>query len=210
MDVSVVIPAYNEENYIANVLAALKSAEELSDILVVNDGSTDRTSEIARSFNIRVIDLPQNTGKSHAMWVGVNNTRYPYVLFLDADLVGITAEQIRSLYYPVYLDTADMTVGIFNSGRGMTDLAQKITPFLSGQRCVKRSILLQLSEDDWLSGFGIEMVLTRYAKDNNIRILEVSLDSVTHSMKEEKLGLAKGVLARLKMYWEIAKEFNRV
>lgn len=210
MDVSIVIPAYNEEHNIVNVLSVLKNMDELTDILVVNDGSSDKTSEVAKSFGVRVIDLPKNTGKSHAMWVGVNNTKYPLVLFLDADLVGLTTEQIRSLYNPVYLDVADMTVGIFNSGRSMTDLAQKIAPFLSGQRCVKRNILLQLDEEDWLSGYGIEIVLTRFAKEHNIRILEIPLDSVTHPMKEEKLGLAKGMLARLKMYWEIAKEFNRV
>lgn len=210
MDVSVIIPAYNEENYIGNILSTLTDMEELSDIVVVNDGSTDKTSEIAHSFNVQVIDLPENEGKSHAMLVGVNNTRFPLILFLDADLVGINAQHIRSLYIPVHSDLADMSLGIFNSGRGMTDLAQKITPFLSGQRCVKRTILEQLDHEDWLSGYGIELVLTRYAKEHKLRLIEVPLDNVTHSMKEEKLGLAKGMIARLKMYWEIAKELSKV
>jgi hypothetical protein len=52
--------------------------------------------------------------------------------------------------------------------------------------------------------------LTRQAKEHQLHILEVPLENVTQTIKEEKLGLAKGVKARLKMYWEIAKELNRV
>lgn len=210
VEVSTIIPAYNEQNNIANVLSVVKEIDELSDIIVVNDGSTDDTSKIAHSFEVKVIDLPVNKGKSHAMWTGFTNTDSPVILFLDADLVGLKPEQVLNLILPVKSNLADMSLGIFNSGRGMTDLAQKITPFLTGQRCVRRDILANLNKEDWLSGYGIEIVLTRYAKEHNLRIVEVPLLNVTHPMKEEKMGIAKGMAARLKMYWEIAKEFNRI
>ncbi|MBE3102058.1 MAG: glycosyltransferase family 2 protein [Firmicutes bacterium] len=210
MEISVIIPAYNEEKNIQNILATIYDMQDLSEILVVNDGSIDKTADIARSFGINVIDIPENSGKGHAMWVGLNNTSGKVILFLDADLVGMQSEQIQSMYLPVLNDMADMTLGIFSSGRGATDLAQKLTPFLTGQRGVKRDVLNELKEEEWISGFGIEIALTRFAKDHQLRILEVPLENVTHTMKEEKLGLAKGVVARLKMYWEIAKEFSRV
>lgn len=210
MEISVIIPAYNEEKNIQNILATIYDMQDLSEILVVNDGSIDKTADIARSFGINVIDIPENSGKGHAMWVGLNNTSGKVILFLDADLVGMQSKQIQSMYLPVLNDMADMTLGIFSSGRGATDLAQKLTPFLTGQRGVKRDVLNELKEEEWISGFGIEIALTRFAKDHQLRILEVPLENVTHTMKEEKLGLAKGVVARLKMYWEIAKEFSRV
>ncbi len=210
MDISVIIPAYNEEKYIGNILSTIYTMDEFMEILVVNDGSLDNTSDVARSFGVRVIDLLENGGKSNAMWVGLTHTSGDAVLFLDADLMGIQPSQVREMILPICNDEADMTLGLFNSGRGVTDLAQKLAPFLTGQRGVRREILYRLNHEDWISGFGIEMVLTRYAKENGLRVLEVPLENVTHTMKEEKLGLAKGMKARLKMYWEIAKEFSRV
>ena len=209
MEVSIIIPAFNEENNIPLVLEPLCSMEEPYEILVVNDGSSDRTSDIARSFGIQVLDLPKNKGKSYAMWTGLNKTAGEIILFLDADLVGLKPEQIKWLIAPIEEGYADMTVGVFYSGRSITDLAQKLTPFLSGQRGVKRESLIYLNDDDWKSGFGIEVALTRYAKDHHLRIMEIPLENVSQTMKEEKLGLGNGMKARLKMYWESFKEFSR-
>jgi glycosyltransferase involved in cell wall biosynthesis len=210
VDVSVIIPAYNEGKNITNVLSVIHDMTELTDILVVNDGSTDNTSSIAHSFGVRVIELAENMGKGHAMYTGLQNTNSSAVLFLDADLLGLKQNHVLELINPICDGSADMTLGIFASGRGVTDLAQRLTPFLTGQRAVKRNILEELSRDEWISGYGIEVVLTRYAREKGFRVLEIPLDNVTHTMKEEKMGLAKGVKARLKMYWEIAKEVNKV
>jgi glycosyltransferase involved in cell wall biosynthesis len=210
VNVSVIIPAFNEEKNIHLVLEPVHTMEDIREVLVVNDGSADKTSEIARSFGVRVLDLPQNGGKGNAMWTGLNNTSGEIVLFLDADLVSLQPEHVRRLYQPIAEGLTDMTLGIFNSGRGITDLAQKLTPFLSGQRGAGRDFLLGLEKEEWISGYGIEIALTRHARDNQLRILEVPLENVTQVIKEEKLGLTRGVRARLKMYWEIAKEWNRV
>lgn len=207
-NIAAIIPAYNEEKYLGAVLSVLRSVQYLSEIIVVNDGSVDKTSEVARSFGVRVIDLPNNQGKGAAMRQGVLHTTAPIILFLDADLIGLQSSHISDLLLPVIQNYADMTLGIFHSGRPVTDIAQKLTPFLTGQRAVKRWILETLTEEDWLSGFGIEVTLTRAAKKLNIRMLEIPLLNVTHAMKEEKMGIMRGVAARAKMYWEIARKWN--
>nr|PZN10807.1 MAG: hypothetical protein DIU64_04720 [Caldicoprobacter oshimai] len=97
---------------------------------------------------------------------------------------------------------------MFCSGKGLTDLAQRLTPFLTGQRTVKRWVLDMLNEDVWNTGYGIEMVLTRYARKYNLKVMEVPLYGVTHAMKEEKMGVMRGMAARVKMYWEIARQFK--
>lgn len=209
MDAAVVIPAYNEEKNIGCVLDVIKGMGEFSDILVVSDGSTDMTRFIAERYGVRTIEFLENRGKGVAMREGMRNTTAPVILFLDADLVGLTQSQVRDLVVPVLRDDADMTLGIFESGRKITDLAQRMAPFLTGQRAIKRSILESLSEDDWTAGFGIEISLTRHVMENNMRITQIPLSNATHTMKEEKFGLARGVAARLKMYWEIAKELNK-
>jgi glycosyltransferase involved in cell wall biosynthesis len=208
--VSIIIPAFNEERNIRYVLEPLCTIKDVGEVVVVNDGSTDKTSETARALGVRVIDLPQNRGKSHAMWTGLNSTSGDIVLFIDADLIGLKPEHVRALYTPIEDGLADMTIGVFSCGRGFTDLAQKLTPFLSGQRGAKREFLMSLDKEEWISGYGIEIALTRHAKESGLQILEVPLENVTQTVKEEKMGLAKGMKARLKMYWEIAREINRV
>jgi len=209
MEAAIIIPAYNEEKNITAILSVLKQFQEIYEILVVNDGSSDKTSDIAISHGFRVLEIKQNMGKSHAMWMGLKNTKAPVILFLDADLIGIKSEYIKNLIVPVCEDKADMTLGIFTSGRGITDLAQKLAPFLTGQRASKRWILESLPQEFWTSGFGIEIALTRFAKDNSLRLLDVRLHNATHTMKEEKLGFLRGAFARLRMYRDILKQILR-
>lgn len=209
MSVSAIIPAYNEEKHIGQVLYAVKRVGEIDDIVVVSDGSTDRTAEVACGFDgVRVIELPQNMGKGYAMKAGLDNTSASIVLFLDADLLGLEPHHVRALLLPVFHGVADMVLGVFCSGRGMTDLAQKLTPFLTGQRAVKRWVLDMIGEEVWSTGYGIEMALTRCARKWNLRVMEVPLYGVTHVMKEEKMGAMRGMAERLKMYWEIAKQLR--
>ncbi|MFY9296454.1 MAG: glycosyltransferase family 2 protein [Clostridiales bacterium] len=208
MKVAVIIPAYNEEKSIGLVLSVVTQIPEITEIVVVNDGSTDKTSQIALSFGVRIIEFHKNQGKSLALRAGVMSTTSPIVLFLDADLIGLTQELVKDMILPIIHGYADMTLGIFCSGRSVTDLAQKIAPYLTGQRAMKRWVLDRLDLEDWQTGFGIEMAITRLAKNSDLRIMKVPLANVTHAMKEEKMGLVKGVAARAKMYWEIIKQLS--
>ena len=204
MKVTVVIPAYNEENNIGNVLKVLVGIKMLDEIIVVDDGSIDSTAEIADSYEIRVIRLKENLGKGGAMMKGAGMATHPNILFLDADLVGLKEEHITKLIQPVIEESYAMAVGVFEHGRIATDLAQFLAPFLSGQRVVRKELFAQMSNLD-ATRFGVEVALTKYAKDNNLPVKEVILKDLTHVMKEEKLGLIRGFVARMKMYWEIAK-----
>lgn len=208
MKVAAIIPAYNEEKNIPSVLSIITKIKEVREILVVDDGSTDKTAEVARSFGVKVLRLPYNQGKSLAMREGLNHTSAPIVFFLDADLVGLTEEQVKDMISPIIHGYGDMTLGIFYSGRSVTDLAQRVAPYLTGQRAMKRWVLDGLQEEEWLSGFGIEIAITRLAKNSNIRIVEVPLENATHVMKEEKMGFFRGAAARAKMYWEIVKQLS--
>ncbi|GAW94310.1 glycosyltransferase family 2 protein [Calderihabitans maritimus] len=203
MSVSAVIPAYNEEKTVGEIVRVLHEVPQVKEIIVVSDGSTDRTVEVARNAGAKVIALTQNTGKGAAMMAGVREAKYGVILFLDADLIGLTAAHVVDLINPVLLDEADMTVGIFERGRIATDLAQDLAPFLSGQRAIKKCILHDIDLEP--ARFGVEVAITRYASERGWRVKEVLLEDMSHIMKEEKLGLLRGFWARLKMYWEIAK-----
>jgi len=201
---AVIIPAYNEEKTIGSIIAAVKEVPFIEEIIVVSDGSVDRTAEVARENGVRVIALRENQGKGGAMMVGLNSTDADVLLFLDADLIGLKPGHIVDLLLPVMEGRAEMTVGIFEHGRLATDLAQFLAPYLSGQRAVKKDLFKHLSNLE-VTRFGIEVALTRFAKSAGISVVEVELRDMTHVMKEEKLGLVRGFLARIRMYWEIAK-----
>ena len=101
--VTVIVPARNEESCIGACLKSLVAQTDIPfEIMVVNDGSTDRTADIARSFSdVQVIDpgpLPIDwIGKNHAAAAGASVARTQWLLFTDADTVHLPGSLARSL-----------------------------------------------------------------------------------------------------------------
>ncbi|MFC8514392.1 bifunctional polysaccharide deacetylase/glycosyltransferase family 2 protein [Streptomyces sp. NPDC057257] len=110
--VSVIVPAYNEKECIANTLASLSKSTHPIEVIVVDDGSTDGTSEIARNAahelgmtNVRVI-RQENAGKPAALNNGVRSASYDIVVMMDGDTV-FEPDTVRHLVQPF----ADPEVG---------------------------------------------------------------------------------------------------
>ncbi len=207
--VSLVIPAYNEADTIGPVLDVVRRMPEIDQVIVVSDGSTDATAVVARMAGARVVELPTNQGKGAAMHMGVEAAQgSDVIVFLDADLVGLTPAHVRALLEPVLSGEVEATVGVFEGGRVSTDLALALAPFLSGQRALRRHLLEKVAIGE--SGFGVELALNRALKRRGVSIREVVLQDLSQVMKEEKMGLAKGLAARMRMYWEIIREIPRI
>ncbi|MEU6379982.1 bifunctional polysaccharide deacetylase/glycosyltransferase family 2 protein [Streptomyces sp. NPDC046909] len=110
--VSVIVPAYNEKECIANTLKSLAQSTHPIEIIVVDDGSTDGTSEISRQAayelgmtNVRVI-RQENAGKPAALNNGVRNASYDIVIMMDGDTV-FEPDAVHQLVQPF----ADPEVG---------------------------------------------------------------------------------------------------
>ncbi len=207
MRIAAVVPAYNEEKRIGRVIETLRSIPEIDQIVVVNDGSTDETARVASGYcpDIVFVDLPVNRGKGGAMLQGARAAQdAEVVLFLDGDLIGLSCDHVRALAAPVVSGDADMSVGQFRGGRGLTDLAQLLMPYISGQRAIRRSLFLEVPDLEQV-GYGIEMAITTYVKSRRGTVEMVTLRGVTHPMKEEKLGFIKGARSRLRMYSQMLK-----
>ena len=206
--VAAIVPAYNEADSIAEVLLALQQCSDIDEIIVVNDGSTDATAEVAAKIGVRIVNLYPNRGKGGAMKAGAQATSADILLFTDADLIGLAESHCHALLEPVLDGRADMAIGVFAGGRPATTLAQKITPFLSGQRAMRKGIIENISglED---SRYGVEVAISRYAASKCIHVEKVPLHDVSQVMKEEKQGFLPGAKSRLKMYWEILKVFRK-
>ncbi|MEY2936916.1 MAG: hypothetical protein RL033_7665 [Pseudomonadota bacterium] len=85
--VTIVIPAHNEEGALGSVLANLRSLTHpaLREVIVVDDGSTDRTGEIAEASGVRVLRQPSNRGYGASLKAGIRAAQSEYVLTMDAD-----------------------------------------------------------------------------------------------------------------------------
>jgi glycosyltransferase involved in cell wall biosynthesis len=208
--IGAVIPAWNEEQDIPLVLNTVGPVKWLSEIVVIDDGSIDNTlavaQECAGKYRHMVVEqLAENKGKGAAMLAGVRalDEDIEIVIFLDADLYGFTADHLAKLRDPVVSQRCDMTVAGFRKGRWRTDLSQRFTPNLSGQRCLPRKAVEQALPPLADSGYGVEIGLTLYGRRHKWRVEYVIWEGASHDMKEGKLGLLEGSKIRTMMYQQI-------
>lgn len=85
--VSIIVPAYNNSQDLHDCLFALRAAAGESEIIVVDDASTDNTSSIAAQENVRVLRLTKNSGPGAARNYGVAHSEGDIVFFVDSDVV---------------------------------------------------------------------------------------------------------------------------
>lgn len=201
------IPAFEEAGNLAPVVAAALAAGPAT-VMVVDDGSADGTSEVAAEAGASVLTLPANRGKGGALAAGATAVGETYLLLVDADLTGLKPEHIEALAQPVVSGEADMSRGTFSGGRLSTTLAQRLTPQLNGQRCLRRLDLLDVPGLR-SSRYGVEIAITRHARLQGWRCVDVDLAGVSQIMKEEKRGLVRGLIARSKMYWQVLTQLTR-
>ncbi|MFC3419388.1 glycosyltransferase [Salinicoccus hispanicus] len=100
--ISIIIPARNEAHNLPNLLGSInKQKGQVVEVIVADDGSTDGTSDIARSFNATVIAVPEGEwrGKSHACYHGAHHARYDMLAFMDADTVLSDKQSLSRIMY---------------------------------------------------------------------------------------------------------------
>lgn len=180
---AVIIPAKDEADRIAATIGAAAAIPEVDVVVVVDDGSTDGTSQIARAAGARVERHLRNRGKAAAMETGAaaverldaaDRPRAPRaLLFVDADL-GATAGATAALIDPVRSGQADMTIAVLpaqqtpGGGRGLVvNLARRgiaaatgwtPTQPLSGMRCLSREAFE--AARPLARGWGVETAMT--------------------------------------------------
>ncbi|OHA79992.1 MAG: hypothetical protein A2747_02105 [Candidatus Yonathbacteria bacterium RIFCSPHIGHO2_01_FULL_44_41] len=198
--ISVIIPAYNESAGIRRVIKIIRSSPIVREIIVVDDGSSDNTSAIAIRSGAQVITLPRNRGKGQAMQAGVNEAKNDVILFCDGDMYGFSETSIKNMVSPIIEGKEDMVIGI----RPVISSIQRIFPFLvpiSGFRAIKKSLWSEIPSK-FISGYQVELAINFVARRNGWRVLHFDVPGLKHSIKEAKLGIFSGLVARATMSFD--------
>jgi glycosyltransferase involved in cell wall biosynthesis len=204
--VCAIVPAYNEEETLADVLSVLRSSELVDEIIVVSDGSDDRTAQVAQALEVRTIEIRYNQGKGVAMAVGVLHTRAPILVFVDGDILNLSDYLLRQLIEPVTHGSCDMNIGIRSRGWLIDELHRRIGPLLCGIRCLRREIFEAVPED-FLAGFRIEAALNWTCRYLDRRCGTTVFYQLKHRVKEKKLGLWQGSRSRFRMFRAVIKAY---
>ena len=201
---SVVIPAYNEAErlpaYLREVVAFFEERREPYEVIVVDDGSRDATREQVRELEaacprLRLVALPQNRGKGHAVRVGMVNARGAFRLFADAD--GATPIVELKRLEPALEAGADIVVGsraladpgvsvqarvhrvwvgrMFNwlvARLGLSGIADSQCGF----KCFRAAAAADLFRAIRTDGYGFDVELLLLAQRRGYRIAEVAIN----------------------------------
>ncbi|GAE31897.1 glycosyltransferase family 2 protein [Halalkalibacter hemicellulosilyticus] len=219
MSVSLVIPAYNEAKYIVQTLAYIKKlGEKDTELIVVDDGSTDETASLARKMADQLICLRENHGKGFALQAGWQSAKGEYIVCLDADLEKSALEYVE-LLKPVKAQQTDICLSIIQPGKkaGNGFVKKRVQKLiyqqtgmwleapLSGQRAFHRKWLPILLKQHY-EGFAVEAQMTIDLLKAGASIFELQT-TMTHREMGKSL---KGYTHRLKQWWQIEKQLRSV
>lgn len=201
--VSCIIPAYNEGPRIGAVLEVARSHPSINEIIVVDDASVDETREVVAKFSgITALIHSENQGKSGTVADGLVQSKGDVILLLDADLIGLTSQDISELIEPVLCRTADISISI---RRNSPWLDRKIgLDFISGERVFPKTLVQDhIEEIRSLPRFGLESYLNRLIIKNRLKIKVAYWENVISLGKYKKRGLRRGLKGDFNMILDI-------
>lgn len=187
-NITAIIPAYNEQAHIEKTIRALKDLRPVNQVIVVDDGSNDRTSDILSQISdIEVVKNNRNYGKGYSVKKALDHTRNGHVLLIDADL-GESASEAEKMISALNRTDTVMIIGALpnpsvKGGIGIVKTlsrsslylltAQDVPMLLSGQRLLPVHFIKSLDLPD---RFGLEFKLTLEAIKKGVKIIEIPVD----------------------------------
>jgi len=208
-NVSVIIPALNEEEPIGGVVREVSATKIPGDIIVVDNGSTDQTANRAREAGARVVKAPRGYGRACAAGVAALRPESEIVVFLDGD-GSDCPEFMNQLVNPIVAEKYDFVIGSRTRGRreqGSMNLQQIVSGRIAGWlmsilygvrytdmcpfRAIRRATLEKLGMREQTYGWNLEMQMK--AARAGLRILEVPVNHRRRAGGESKVsGTVRG------------------
>lgn len=235
---SVVIPVYNEESSLAKIVDKLLQIPQLLEVVIVDDCSTDRSAQVARSLGeaderVRLVQQKKNAGKTAALKAGFATTRGDIVIIQDADL-EYDPDEIPLVIKPILDGHADVVYGSRFLVRRATRVlyfyhyvANKFLTFTSnlltnlnmtdietGYKAFRGDIIRNMVIVS--SGFGFEVEATAKVAKLGCPIYEVPISYYGRTYEEgKKIGMKDGLLAlwlifRFNLFCSLSSSYRQV
>lgn len=194
MTLTCIIPFFNERDRILNVLDVLVRIKGINEIICVDDGSTDGTSDIIKQHYsyLLIIENKKNLGKTEAIKLGVQRARGSYILILDADLHDLKYKGLEEAILAIKNDT---TIDMIILKRIKTFFGIKNSFYdvlLCGQRILKKDDLLKTLSLYQPKGYELEFALNQYMLVKHKKVYWMSLSFVNTS-STKKMGFIPGI-----------------
>jgi glycosyltransferase involved in cell wall biosynthesis len=202
--VSVIIPALDEEEPIAGVVRECFATGLPNEVIVVDNGSTDRTAERAREAGAHVVTAPRGYGRACAAGVRALSLKCDIVVFLDGDGSDVP-KFMNQLVEPVAQGTHDFVIGSRTRGQrepGSMNLQQIFAGRVAGLtlrllygvrytdmspfRAIRRDALERLDMREQTYGWNLEMQMK--AARNGLRVLEIPVNHRLRAGGESKVS----------------------
>lgn len=205
---SLIIPCFNEQETLGACLEGIRKADFISEAIVVDDGSSDDTANVAKSyvgldFPIKIIQLNSNSGKSKAVQAAASKADGNIIIVLDADMVS-TPTGILKFYNLIATGQADIVIGsrfldsywkkTMPLSRRVGNfilakifcilLKQKITDVLCGFKAFKKSDFLQMK---WSSCRWGDLDILAQSKGLGLKVVELPVTYLGRNAGKSKM-----------------------
>lgn len=225
MDISIVIPAYNEEEGIVKVINEIKeSFSSLScnyEILIIDDGSTDSTVQKAKETGVNVIEQYRNQGYGQAIMIGIKNAKYNLIATIDADTSYSGRDLVKLLSY---IEKFDIVIGKRTGkefkGKLLKYMARIIFRYLSnyvsgeqipdinsGLRIFRKSTFLSLPSVHVCRRFSFSTTMTLMFLAGGYSAQFIPIE-YRHRIGNSKIRHFRDTIRTLQILFEIAIHYN--
>lgn len=209
MQISVIVPVFNEEKTIKEIGKVLLNSKTISEVIFVDDGSTDKSFEILKKFEgekVKLLRNKKNLGKGQTLGLGIKEAKGDILVFLDADLKGLKEIHIQKIVKPLIKNNFIGAIGV-PLGR-KSDLYKPWAIYLSGERAYFKKDILPYLPKIFEMRYGIEIFLNSLFNPKEIKI--VPLFGLVSPPKFEKRNFSQALKEYYKEIKEIIEDAKKV
>jgi len=167
-NVSVIVPIFNEEKTVENIIKCLLTSPLVNEVICVNDGSTDESLKILKEFGkkIKVVSFIKNYGKGHALAEGIKKSQSEIVVFFDSDLIRFCHGHIEAILDPIFKEKARVVLGYSMPRKNHFFASSPFSINVTGQRAYYKEDLLPHLKQMTKTRYGVEIFLNSLFKKN--------------------------------------------
>ncbi len=208
MKLSIIIPAYNEEISLEKSIPLILKAFPRAELIVVNDGSFDRTKDILSQFNIKIINNEKNLGKGLSLKRGILAAEGELVIFTDADL-PFRIEGIKKVAEALEETGANIAIAEKLEYRKNASylLARAIVKFFirvflsihfkdtqAGLKGFTKNTAKEIFQITKINRFASDIEILFLAKQKNFKVISLPLQVASDNLRPSSFNLKEGFL----------------